>query len=183
MLYKARMDLIVWPEVPSQAPHRGIALFGGTRFRCALGRRGVRADKREGDGATPAGRWLIQRVLYRADRLSAPRTRLPLAMIARDDGWCDDSGDPRYNRPVRLPHVGGAERLWRDDGVYDIVAVLAFNLNPVVPDAGSAIFLHLARPDYGPTEGCVALAMPDLLSVLEAADATSRACVQLEPPG
>ena len=183
MPYKPRMDLIVWPEVSSQALDRGIALFGGTRFRCALGRSGVRAEKREGDAATPAGRWPIQRVLYRADRLPAPTTRLPLAMIARDDGWCDDSGDARYNRPVQLPHAGGAERLWRDDGVYDIIAVLAFNQNPVVPDAGSAIFLHLARPDYGPTEGCVALAMPDLLSVLEGADATSRVCVQLEPPG
>ncbi len=178
MPYKPRMDLIVWPEVSSRALDRGIAVFGGTRFRCALGRCGVRADKREGDGATPAGCWPMQRVLYRADRLPAPKTRLPLALIARDDGWCDDSGDPRYNRPVRLPHVGGAERLWRDDGVYDIVAVLAFNLDPVVPDAGSAIFLHLARPDYGATEGCIALATPDLLSVLQAADATSRVCAQ-----
>ncbi len=103
-------------------------------------------------------------------------------MIARDDGWCDDPGDPRYNRPVLLPQAGGAEPLWRDDGVYDLIAVLAFNLNPVVPDAGSAIFLHLARPDYGATEGCVALAMPDLLSVLQAADATARVCAQAGPP-
>lgn len=176
------MDLIVWPEAAERAPHRGVARFAGTRFRCALGRNGVRADKREGDGATPAGCWQILRVLYRADRVPAPRTRLPVAMIARDDGWCDDPGDPRYNRPVRLPHAGDAERLWRDDGVYDIVAVLAYNLDPVVPHGGSAIFLHLARPDFGATEGCVALAMPDLLSVLDAADAGTRVCARTEPP-
>ncbi len=176
------MDLIVWPEDIERAPHRGVALFRGARFRCALGRRGVLAEKREADGATPAGCWPIRRVLYRADRLPAPATRLPLSAIAADDGWCDDPADARYNRPVRLPYPASAERLWRDDGLYDVVAVLGFNLDPVRPGAGSAIFLHRAGRDYGPTEGCVALALPDLLAVLEAVDGAARLCARTAAP-
>ncbi len=176
------LDLTVWPDPIAAAPHPGIAEFRGTRMRCALGRRGVRGDKREGDGATPAGIWRLGRVLYRADRLPAPNTRLLVAMIGRDDGWCDDPADPRYNQPVRLPYVANAERLWRDDGLYDLMVVIGFNVDPVVPGAGSAIFLHLARPDYGPTQGCVALALSHLLSVLEAADTESRLIARTEPP-
>jgi len=140
----------------------------GRSYRCALGRGGVRADKREGDGASPEGVFPLRRVLYRADRLEAPKTGLAVARIGRDDGWCDDPADPMYNRPVRLPHAASHERMWREDGLYDVVVVLGHNDDPPVPGAGSAIFVHVARPDYGPTEGCVALALDDLLEVLAA---------------
>lgn len=140
---------------------------GGRSFRCALGRSGVRADKREGDGASPAGVFPLRRVLYRADRLAAPRTRLEVAAIDRNDGWCDDPANPMYNRPVRLPFPANHERMWRDDGLYDLVAILGHNDDPPVPGAGSAIFIHVASPDYGPTAGCIALRMKDLLAVLE----------------
>ncbi|HEY9537070.1 MAG TPA: L,D-transpeptidase family protein, partial [Kiloniellaceae bacterium] len=118
---------------------------------------------------TPVGRWPLRRVLYRADRIARPVTVLPCQPIAPDDGWCDDPADPAYNRPVRLPYPARHERLTRDDHLYDLVVVLGHNDAPVVPGAGSAVFLHLARSDYGLTEGCVALALPELLEVLRSA--------------
>ena len=144
----------------------GVLRLRDRAFRCALGRGGIAAHKMEGDGATPAGLLPLRRVLYRADRLPAPACAVPVEPIGLRDGWCDDPRDPAYNRPVRLPHDGRHEELWRSDAVYDIVAVLGWNDAPVVRDRGSAIFLHLARPGYPPTEGCVALALEDLRAVL-----------------
>ncbi len=140
----------------------------GREFRCALGPAGViaAAEKREGDGSTPMGAWPMRRLLYRPDRGPAPPTALPVQAIQPGDGWCDAPGDPNYNRPVTLPYPASAERMWRGDGLYDLVVVLGHNDDPPVPGLGSAIFLHLAKPDYAPTEGCVALARPDLEAVL-----------------
>jgi len=135
-------------------------------YRCALGRGGVRVDKREGDGATPVGRFPLRRVLYRPDRLSAPRTRLPVAPLASDDGWCDDPADSQYNRPVRLPYAGRHEELWRTDALYDVIVVIGHNDAPVIAGMGSAIFMHLAGANYQPTQGCIALARQDLLELL-----------------
>jgi L,D-peptidoglycan transpeptidase YkuD (ErfK/YbiS/YcfS/YnhG family) len=137
-------------------------------FRAALGRAGIALHKMEGDGATPAGVLPLRRVLYRLDRLPAPDCAVPIEPIGDTDGWCDDPLHRDYNRPVRLPHEARCEELWRHDGLYDVVGVLGWNDAPVERGRGSAIFLHVARPDYGPTEGCVALALPDLLRVLGA---------------
>ena len=145
----------------------GRLIWPGGAFRCALGRGGVKADKREGDGGTPVGVYPLRRVLWRADRLERPDTALPTAPIARDDGWCDDPADPAYNRPVTIPHPTSHESLWREDGVYDVIVVLGHNDDPVVPGQGSAVFLHVARPDWEPTAGCVALPLPDLLRLLK----------------
>ena len=147
----------------------GWLVAGWRRFPCALGRAGIVADKREGDGATPAGVFPLRRVLYRADRLAPPATRLPLALLAESDGWCDDPKDPRYNQQIKLPYPASHEHLWRGDHLYDVITVIGFNDAPVVPGRGSAIFIHVARPDYGPTAGCVALALGDLLALLAAA--------------
>lgn len=144
----------------------GFATWRGRRLRCAIGRSGIARDKAEGDGATPAGRFAARRGFYRADRLARPASAIALAPLAVHDGWCDDPADPAYNRQVRLPFAAGHERLWRDDGVYDLIVVLGHNDDPVVPGRGSAIFLHVARPDFSPTEGCVALARDDLAAVL-----------------
>jgi L,D-peptidoglycan transpeptidase YkuD (ErfK/YbiS/YcfS/YnhG family) len=142
-------------------------LWNGQVLRAALGAGGVSTAKQEGDQATPSGLLPLRRVLYRADRLPAPpRAVVPREPLAEMDGWCDDPASPHYNRPVRLPHSDRYERLFRADGVYDVVGVLGWNDAPVVPGRGSAIFLHVARPDYPPTEGCIALALPDLLAVL-----------------
>ncbi len=146
----------------------GTARWRGRTLRCAIGRAGISETKREGDGATPAGRFPLRLVLYRADRGAPPQTIVTAEPLARDDGWCDDPADASYNRRVRLPYPARCEALWRDDHVYDAIGVLGFNDAPPAPGRGSAIFLHVARPDYAPTEGCVALARADLLDVLRA---------------
>jgi L,D-peptidoglycan transpeptidase YkuD (ErfK/YbiS/YcfS/YnhG family) len=144
--------------------------FGAQIFRCAIGPSGVIAadQKREGDGASPVGVWPFRRVLFRPD-VGAPVTQLPADPIAPDDGWCDDPEDPAYNRPIKLPYRASFEKMWRDDHIYDLVVVLGHNDDPPKPYFGSCIFLHLARDDYSPTQGCVALARPDLEAVLQAA--------------
>ncbi|MCW2235516.1 L,D-transpeptidase family protein [Azospirillum canadense] len=158
------MDIIVHPD---GRLNEGRLVWPGGSFRCALGRGGVRADKREGDGATPVGRYPLRRVLWRADRLPRPETGLPTSPIAPDDGWCDAPADPAYNRPVKRPFAASHEELWRADGVYDVIVVMGHNDDPVVPGQGSAVFMHVARPDWEPTAGCVALHLPDLLRLLK----------------
>jgi L,D-peptidoglycan transpeptidase YkuD (ErfK/YbiS/YcfS/YnhG family) len=143
--------------------------WDGNRVRCALGKGGVREDKQEGDGATPVGRFPLRRVYFRADRVDSPATRLPLIRLFPDDAWCDDPDYPTYNSKVVRPYPARTETLWRDDHLYDVIVVLGHNDAPVVPGAGSAIFLHVAAPDYAPTEGCVAVALPDLLALLREA--------------
>ncbi len=139
----------------------------GRMYRCAVGRAGIGIKAGEGDGVTPAGEFPLRRVLYRADRLSGePSCRLPTRPLRRDDGWCDDPASPRYNRLVRLPFPWRHERLWRDDPLYDLVVVVGYNDDPVVAGRGSAIFLHVARDGFAATEGCVALALADLVAVV-----------------
>jgi len=167
--YRGGMDLMVEPS--------GWALWGNKRLACALGRAGISRRKREGDGASPAGSFLMRRLLYRPDREALPLTKLPVRALAIADGWCDDPDDAAYNRPVALPYKASAERLWREDRLYDLVVVLGYNDDPPVPDKGSAIFLHIARDGYGPTEGCVALSRADLLEVLKTADADSHVVI------
>lgn len=146
----------------------GLLDLGDRKVRCALGPAGVipAAEKREGDGASPAGVWPIRRVLYRPDRGAAPQTELPVEAMSPDDGWCDAPGDPAYNRSVKLPYPASAEAMWRDDGIYDVVVVLGHNDDPPVAPMGSCIFLHLARPDFSPTQGCVAVTREDLERLL-----------------
>ena len=146
----------------------GRMLIGDRAVRCAVGRAGVvpASAKIEGDGASPAGLWPLRHVYFRPDRIEQPVTRLPVSPLTPSDGWCDEPTDPNYNRPVALPYDASAERLWRDDGVYDLIVVLGYNDDPVRPGAGSAIFLHLASEDYGPTQGCIALSREDLTAVL-----------------
>ena len=144
----------------------GYLTLGTETFRAALGRGGIRTDKQEGDGTTPAALLPLRKVLYRPDRGTAPVCAVPVESIEQDDGWCDDPEHQRYNQQVHLPVNASAEPLWRDDAIYDIIGVLGWNDAPVQPGRGSAIFLHLARADFSPTEGCVALAPDDLRRVL-----------------
>ena len=153
------------------ARSNGAFELAGRTTRCALGSNGVvaAADKREGDGRSPLGVWVIRRVLYRPDRGLAPQTALPVAAISPADGWCDEPMDPAYNRPVALPYPASAENLWREDEAYDLIAVLGHNDDPPIPGLGSAIFLHLAKPGFPPTQGCVALSRGDMKELLSLA--------------
>jgi L,D-peptidoglycan transpeptidase YkuD (ErfK/YbiS/YcfS/YnhG family) len=135
-------------------------------LHCAIGRSGRRPKQREGDGITPLGRWPVREVLYRADRVARPRTGLPARPIRPHDGWCDAPFDRNYNRKVALPYPASHERLWRDDALYDLVVVLGYNDRPRSLGRGSAIFMHLARTNYAPTAGCIALSRPDMLKLL-----------------
>ena len=152
-------DLCVTPD--------GRARLGRHSYRCALGAGGIRRFKLEGDGVTPAGSFALRRLFYRPDRLREPQTGLPTVQLTPADGWCDDPADPNYNRLVKRPFWRGHEVMWRGDHLYDLVVDVGYNDDLPIPGRGSAIFLHLARPDYGPTAGCVAFSQPDFLAILK----------------
>ena len=153
--------------------------WGEGKRPAAIGPGGIALKGGEGDGITPRGIYPIREIFYRADRIAKPETVLPLRAIEKDDGWCDAPADPNYNRLVKLPYPASTEQMWRDDHLYDRVAVLGYKDDPVVPGKGSAIFLHLARsvgdsrsdnkktPDYAHTHGCVALNSDDALAALK----------------
>jgi L,D-peptidoglycan transpeptidase YkuD (ErfK/YbiS/YcfS/YnhG family) len=130
---------------------------GGWCVPVALGRGGVRANKREGDGGTPRGSFRPLRLWWRPDRLTLPRTILPTRRIGPADAWCEDPKDRRYNRPFRRSTIEPGDRLWRADRLYDIIIEIDHNTRPRVAGRGSAVFIHVARPGFGPTAGCVAL--------------------------
>jgi L,D-peptidoglycan transpeptidase YkuD (ErfK/YbiS/YcfS/YnhG family) len=139
-------------------PHEGRLVAGPLVLPCALGRGGVTHRKREGDGATPAGRWRLLRFYLRRP---AP-LRAPWRRTRRDDLWCDDAGSFLYNRPLRAPSRLSHEKMWRGDRLYDVVGVMNYNIVPCVRGLGSAIFLHIATDQLGPTAGCVALRARDM---------------------
>ncbi len=143
----------------------------------AVGRDGVKADKHEGDGATPAGTYPLVSILYRPDRIAPPLSGLPVKPLAPSDGWVDEPSDANYNRPVSLPYPASAERMWREDELYDALVVIGYNMEPVVPGAGSAIFLHIATPDFAPTAGCIAVKRKILLGLLPLLGPRSRIAI------
>jgi L,D-peptidoglycan transpeptidase YkuD (ErfK/YbiS/YcfS/YnhG family) len=152
--------LVVSPSWHNRS--RGRLAIGPFAVPCALGRSGVSTRKREGDGATPFGRFEIVARLTRRDRWAAVAGEA----IRPSDGWCDDPASGAYNRPVTLPFAGGHEELWRSDGLYDVVLVLDHNLRARRGRGGSAVFFHLSSDDYGPTAGCVAISAADMRRLL-----------------
>ena len=145
---------------------RGLLVAGNLVLECALGKGGISAFKCEGDGATPLA---TMRLLYgyrRGDKGLLPSSRLPLGRVRRLDGWCDAPSDANYNRPVRLPYAASHEDMWRRDDLYDVCIVMDWNIAPRRRGCGSAIFFHLARPGYTPTEGCIALRRADMARLL-----------------
>ncbi|MBM3563147.1 MAG: L,D-transpeptidase catalytic domain protein [Alphaproteobacteria bacterium] len=143
-------------------PHEGRLIAGSLVLPCALGRSGISRCKREGDGATPAGRWPI---LYFYLRAPIPM-RLPWRRTRPGDLWCDDARSFLYNKPLRAPSHLGHEEMWRKDSLYDAVGVMDYNLHPCVRGRGSAIFFHIATEDLSPTAGCVALRARDMARLL-----------------
>ncbi|PCI63898.1 MAG: hypothetical protein COB37_03895 [Kordiimonadales bacterium] len=172
----------IWQVIPSEADIR-LGTLVGPLFEapCVLGKNGVIAASggREGDGKSPAGTYPFRRVYYRPDREEEPVTCLPCTAISTDMGWCDASEDGRYNTLVSLPYGGGHEKMWRHDSLYDLVIVIGHNDEPVVPGLGSAIFIHVARDDFGPTAGCVALKAPALRQLLRLAKPDDQIKVEL----
>ena len=138
----------------------------GGETRAACGRAGVRADKQEGDGASPEGIFPLLYGFYRADRIAQPASGLRMTALHPDDGWVDDPKDSHYNRLVKLPYAASHETMWMAEPLYDLVVVIGYNTDPVVPGRGSAIFLHVAREDFAPTAGCVAIERNTLAALL-----------------
>src|SRR5271169_2809446 len=162
----ARLSAAASTEAENLEYRDGRLHWSGGSAAAAVGRAGVKADKHEGDGATPAGTYPLVSILYRPDRIAPPLSALPVNALAASDGWVVEPSDANYNRPVSLPYPASAEQMWREDGLYDALVVIGYNLEPVVPGAGSAIFLHIATPDLAPTAGCVAVKREILLELL-----------------
>ena len=139
---------------------------GKTLTPCALGASGQTVFKKEGDGATPKGVWHPIMLYYRPDRLASPQSGLPVRPLQKQFGWCDAPTDRNYNRQVNFPYPASAETLWRESPVYDLIIILNHNQRPRVQGRGSAIFMHIAKPGFPPTEGCIALKKNDLLRLL-----------------
>ncbi len=145
---------------------RGRLICGALDLPCSVGRSGLLVRKREGDGATPVGVFPLRFGFYRPDKAVKPISRLPLRGLRPSDGWCDAPSDRNYNRAVELPYPASTEAMWRTDHLYDIGLVPAHNHIPCIAGFGSAIFMHLATPDFRPTEGCIALQRGDMLKLL-----------------
>jgi L,D-peptidoglycan transpeptidase YkuD (ErfK/YbiS/YcfS/YnhG family) len=160
---------------------QGILLADGRRFECTLGRNGMALppDKKEGDGKTPIGIFPLRQLLYRADRVPKPITGLPIEILTKETGWCEDPAHPDYNKKITLPHPAVHDRMTREDHLYDYVVVIGYNDAPPVAGKGSAIFMHLARPDFTPTAGCVGLRAEDILEVLKHCDTFSKIDIRL----
>jgi L,D-peptidoglycan transpeptidase YkuD (ErfK/YbiS/YcfS/YnhG family) len=150
---------------PGRRSH-GWLFAGPLALPVALGRTGIKADKREGDGGTPRGIFHPVRLWWRADRLPRPPTSLPVRRIGADDAWSEDPHDGRYNQAFRRSANEPGDRLRRADGLYDLIVEIDHNTRPRVAGRGSAVFIHVARPAFGPTEGCVALRRRDLQKLL-----------------
>jgi len=146
--------------------HQGWLSAGPLAFPVTLGRSGIKADKREGDGATPRGSFRPVRLWWRADRLPRPRTRLPIRPIGPADAWCENPADRRYNRRFLRSAAEAGDRLWRSDRLYDAIIEIDHNTRPRVAGRGSAVFIHVARPAFAPTAGCIALSIHDLRILL-----------------
>jgi L,D-peptidoglycan transpeptidase YkuD (ErfK/YbiS/YcfS/YnhG family) len=146
--------------------HEGRLIWPGGSARATVGRNGVAANKREGDGATPAGTFPLASGFYRPDRMGAPHSGLLVRALSPWDAWVDDPADHNYNRLVSLPYPAHTEQMWLEDAVYDLVVVIGYNMDPVVPGVGSAIFLHIARPDFSPTAGCIAVEKDALVRLM-----------------
>jgi L,D-peptidoglycan transpeptidase YkuD (ErfK/YbiS/YcfS/YnhG family) len=141
-------------------------IYNDKSFQCAIGKRGTTEKKIEGDGYTPLGTYLIKEVFYRRDRINLPNISFPIRAIESNFGWCDDINSKEYNKLIKFPFKESAEKLFRSDNIYDIVCVLNYNLDPIIKNKGSAIFLHIARDDYSGTQGCVAISEKNLVLLL-----------------
>jgi L,D-peptidoglycan transpeptidase YkuD (ErfK/YbiS/YcfS/YnhG family) len=175
------MDIAV--EIKSSSAATGVLKIGPHVFGCTLGRAGViaAAKKKEGDGKTPLGTFPLRQLIYRADRVPKPETGLRVEILTADMGWCEDPAHPDYNKKITLPHPAAVDRMTRDDLLYDYTVVIGYNDDPPVAGRGSAIFMHLAHPEFTPTAGCVGLHPEDMLKTLKLCTPASRMTIVLRP--
>ena len=137
------------------------------KVKCAIGKRGIGIKKKEGDNITPKGKFKIKLIMYRKDRILNFKTKLTKLGIYKNMGWCDDPLSKNYNKLIRFPFAYNAEKLYRNDNIYDIVLVLNFNTDPIIKNRGSAIFIHIAKKNYRNTEGCIAIKKTDLKKLVK----------------
>ena len=157
---------------------RGWLMAGMLALPVALGRGGIKANKREGDGGTPRGSFRLRRLWWRADRHPRPTTSLPTQRITSADGWCEDPTDRHYNRPIKVLANANADRLARTDNLYDFIIEIDHNTRPRVAGRGSAVFIHAARQGFAPTAGCVALELNTLRRILSRLGPHTRIVVE-----
>ena len=168
----------IWVRAAAGDPRRGWLTLDRRTVPVALGRGGIKANKREGDVSTPKGIFRPRQVWWRADRYPRPQTALPVRAIRPDDAWCEDPLDRHYNRPIRLAQDGGGDRLRRDDHLYDFIIEIDHNTSPRIAGRGSAVFLHLARKDFSPTAGCVSMTKSAMLRLLERLDPRTQIVIE-----
>ena len=144
----------------------GYLKYKNLKFRCALGKAGIRVKKKEGDNITPKGTYKIIRIYCRKDRIRQVKSRIKIYKINKKIGWCDDPRSEKYNQLIKLPNKFKHEKFYRKDHLYDLIIVLNYNMRPVIKNKGSAIFIHLAKRNYYPTKGCIALSKNNLLMIL-----------------
>ena len=173
---KTSFSLISVRTLPGRRT-RGVLRVGPHAIPVVLGRSGILANKREGDGGTPRGRFRLIRLWWRADRAPRPRTLLPVRRITRELAWCEDTADRRYNRPFLRSANEPGDRMWRADRLYDYVVEIDHNTRPRVAGRGSAVFLHIARPDRSPTAGCIAFVGADLRRLLASLGTRTRIAI------
>jgi L,D-peptidoglycan transpeptidase YkuD (ErfK/YbiS/YcfS/YnhG family) len=168
----------IWIRPGVGNPSRGWLTAPGLAIPVALGRGGVRANKREGDGGTPRGVFHPRRLWWRGDRNPRPKTALAVRPIAPDDAWCEDPENRHYNQPIRLARDSAGDRLTRTDHLYDFIVEIDHNTRPRTARRGSAVFLHLARDNFGPTAGCVAMSKSAMLRLLQRLGPRTRIIIE-----
>ena len=148
------------------------------QYPCAIGREGLTKNKIEGDLKTPVGKFRFKKIYYRADKLGKIIFNIPSQIILKDDGWCDDPKSKFYNQYIQFPFDGSAERLYREDDLYDILCVVNYNTDPIVPGKGSAIFLHISKPNFKGTEGCVAIEKSNMIKLAKNIDSKTEMLIR-----
>jgi L,D-peptidoglycan transpeptidase YkuD (ErfK/YbiS/YcfS/YnhG family) len=152
----------------------GDLIYKNLKYRCAIGKAGIKKKQKEGDNITPKGTFKITRVYYRSDKVKNISTSIKKIKINKNMGWCNDSKSPFYNREIKLPSKFSFEKLYRNDNLYDLLAVLNYNTNPVEKNKGSAIFIHIAKKRFKPTAGCIALQKKDLMNLMRVIKKNSK---------
>jgi L,D-peptidoglycan transpeptidase YkuD (ErfK/YbiS/YcfS/YnhG family) len=144
----------------------GYLEYKNLKFKCALGKAGIGKKKQEGDNVTPTGTFKIVKIYYRSDRVKKISSKFRLIEITKNIGWCDDPNSKNYNQLINLPSKYNHEKLFKKNNIYDLIIVLNYNMKPVIKNKGSAIFIHVAKKKYQPTQGCIALKKNNLLKLL-----------------